>query len=89
MHKSNCHHCFLTESGIYQTIHANYDELGTKDGLVSYEEIKRALGGTTEEEWKKEIQPHDDGDQLLTPTGLTSFFSNMPFVCRACAGYFT
>ena len=53
-------------------MHANYDELGEKDGFVSYEEIKRALGATTEEDWKKEIEPFDDGDNKLDPTGLTN-----------------
>ena len=53
-------------------MHANYDELGEKDGFVSYEEIKRALGATTEEDWKKEIEPFDDGDNKLDPTGLTT-----------------
>lgn len=71
MHKNNSWTCFPTEH-IYQSMHANYDELGVKDGFVSYDEIKRALGPTTEEEWKKEIEPHDDGDKLLDPTGLTS-----------------
>ena len=61
--------CSPTET-VYRSMHANYDELGEKDGLVSYEEIKRALGSTTEEEWKKEIELHDDGDKLLDPTGL-------------------
>ena len=57
-------------------MHSRYDELGNKDGFVSYDEIKRALGATTEDEWKKEIEPHDDGDKLLNAGGLyTSHFS--------------
>ena len=57
-------------------MHSTYDGLdniGPKDGLISYDEIKRALGQTTHEEWKKEIEPHDDGDQLLTVEGRSEF----------------
>lgn len=51
-------------------MHENYDSLGNSDGFVSYSEIKRALGGTAEEEWNKEIEPHDDGDKRLSATGF-------------------
>lgn len=61
---------FSIRSEPYASMHNHYDELGEKDGLVSYDEIKRALGATTEEEWKKEIEPHDNGDKLLDATGL-------------------
>ena len=57
-------------------MHSHYDALGDSDGFVSYDEIKRALGKTTHEEWKKEIQPHDDGDELLNAAGLR----NLPTV---------
>ena len=62
--------CFFC-TAVYTKMHENYDSLGKVDGLVSYDEIKRALGGTPEEEWNKEIEPHDvDGDKLLTPAGF-------------------
>ena len=54
-------------------MHSKYDKLGNKDGFVSYDEIKRALGATTEDEWKKEIEPHDDGDKLLNAAGLYNY----------------
>jgi hypothetical protein len=62
----------------YEKMHEHYDGLGDageKDGLVSYKEIRRALGTTTEEEWTKEIEPHDDGDKLLNPAGLSNTHS--------------
>ncbi|XP_028396146.1 uncharacterized protein LOC114520127 [Dendronephthya gigantea] len=52
----------------YTMMQNHYDGLGNEDGFVSYDEIKRALGRTTEEEWRTEIEPHDNGDNLLDPT---------------------
>ncbi|CAB4014397.1 Hypothetical predicted protein [Paramuricea clavata] len=63
----------------YEKMHEHYDGLGDageKDGLVSYKEIRRALGTTTEEEWKKEIEPHDDGDKLLNPAEFENWLSS-------------
>ena len=64
------------KENIYPYMHSRYDELGNKDGFVSYDEIKRALGATTEDEWKKEIEPHDDGDKLLNAGEFENWLSS-------------
>lgn len=65
-----CLYTVCVHSDRYVMMHGHYDGLGEKDGFVSYAEIKRALGLTSEDEWKKEIEPHDDGDQLLNAAGI-------------------
>ena len=71
-------------------MHSHYDALGDSDGFVSYDEIQRALGKTTHEEWKKEIQPHDDGDELLNAAGLknlpTVILTYFPVAIESMAG---